>query len=99
MANIQLSGQAIEQIAKERKERVRAKRDASISDLSIQIPDDLLQLLKTASKRRQALRKVANLLSDSNNHDISWNMVIDYLDRHHPGWRGYEVRYPDGRIC
>ena len=27
-----------------------------------------------------------------------WNVTVYWLDRNHPGWRGYSVTYPDGRV-
>ena len=27
-----------------------------------------------------------------------WNATVHWLDRNHPGWRGYPVTYPDGRV-
>jgi len=27
-----------------------------------------------------------------------WNTTVYWLDRNYPGWRGYPVTYPDGRV-
>jgi len=27
-----------------------------------------------------------------------WNATVYWLDRNYPGWRGYPVTYPDGRV-
>lgn len=28
-----------------------------------------------------------------------WNLTIDWLDNHHPGWRGYTIKYPWGQVA
>lgn len=30
---------------------------------------------------------------------LDWNETIDWLDENHPGWRGYQVEYVDGRVA
>lgn len=66
-----------------------------------------IQLLISQSKRIGKLKvddvKKAELRTPIVNEvkfflGCDWNYAIDWLDDFHPGWRGYEVRYPDGRI-
>jgi len=31
-------------------------------------------------------------------NEDGWNNTVQWLDRNYPGWRGYPVTYPDGRV-
>lgn len=48
--------------------------------------------LKKAELRTLIVNEVRSFLGSD------WNYAIAWLDDFCPGWRGYEVRYPDGRI-
>lgn len=72
----------------------------------VEIPLNLLCKLKSNNKpgtlNDEAMQQVGNLiginLGPGCRDHRSWNDVINYLDRHHPGWRGYSIEYPSGRI-
>jgi hypothetical protein len=96
----------IEVAQKPRKALVNRPKAVSLEAVKVDIPESLLKKLRlkapaNSSQKNAAILSICKLVfgrgdKPSENY---WNQTIDYLDHYHPGWRGYEVRYPDGRVC
>ena len=52
--------------------------------------------------RSEVVGNIAKILGASTHaggtSESGWNDAVRWLDRNYPGWRGYPVTYPDGRV-
>ena len=53
-------------------------------------------------ERSNIVGNVAKILGVSTHaggtSESGWNDAVRWLDLNHPGWRGYPVHYPNGRV-
>ena len=63
----------------------------------------------TAEERAAIVNEAAGILNINISGNVTacdgsplrqdgWNATVHWLDRNYPGWRGYPVTYPDGRV-
>lgn len=75
----------------------------------VELPQELLDALPAAVEKQREwkgmggpltplLKRVIRHYRLKSIHCGGWNDAIDVLERDYPGWRGYTITYPDGRV-